>query len=65
VASPDVRRDQLRAWAEFFGAQINVVRYERNAGGNAEVLVEYEGVRVRVWSPFLKKDLPKTGGDLS
>lgn len=63
-AGPGPRRTMLRAWAEFLNAEISVTRYETNADGSADVVGEFEGVRVHVWSPFAKRELPKaSGGD--
>lgn len=56
------RRADLRKWADFLGAELTVLRWERHTGGEVEAQAEVEGVPVRVWSHFLKKDLPKTAG---
>lgn len=62
IAEPEPRRAQLRAWAEFLNAEIGVTRYGKQTGGSADVVGEFEGVRVHVWSPFAKRELPKTAG---
>ena len=59
-AGPGPRRAQLRAWAEFLGVEVSVTRYGKQAGGSADVEGEFEGLRVHVWSPFAKRELPKT-----
>jgi hypothetical protein len=53
----------LQRWADQLGAEINVRRYEKRTGGSVSVIGYIDGVRVRVWSAFPKKDLPTTGGE--
>ena len=62
TAGPGPRRAQLRAWAEFLNTGVEVTRYDKATGGSADVVGEFEGVRVRVWSAFTKRELPKTAG---
>jgi hypothetical protein len=59
-AGPGPRRAHLRTWAEFLNAEISVTRYGSATGGSADVVGEFAGVPVRVWSPFTKSELPKT-----
>lgn len=58
------RLADLLTWADFLDTDIKVTRYDNNTGGAAAVTGEYEGVRVKVWSAFPLRELPKTpGGD--
>ncbi|MEU6781448.1 hypothetical protein ABZ912_19770 [Nonomuraea angiospora] len=51
------RQSDIRKWADFLGAEIEVTRYDK-PGGSVAAVGEYEGVRVKVWSAFTKRELP-------
>ncbi|YCK35137.1 hypothetical protein ACNF49_13935 [Actinomadura sp. ATCC 39365] len=60
----DIKLNGLQRWADLLGAEIVSTPYGKRTGGSASVIGHIEGVRVCVWAAFLKKDLPKKGGDL-
>lgn len=53
------RRQALEIWAAVLGVEVSVIWYAKQKGGEIAAQVEIEGVSVRVWSWFPKRDLPK------